>query len=136
VRRDAGWCSYEVVGKGKDYEVRKYEATKWATTEVKDVSLEEAERTGFRVSGHRPGSISSDLCGTALYIIPCAFRAPYVRPTLVVVLPSAGGLSVFSPLREIRVDKPARDRPLPCAPSRSDCSGTSPVPTMLPPPSP
>ena len=46
-----------MVGKGKGYEVRKYEATKWATTGVTGVSLEEAESTGFRVSTvYHPGS--------------------------------------------------------------------------------
>lgn len=59
MKRDDGWCSYEVVGKGKGYEVRKYEATKWATTDVKDMSLEEAERTGFMVTRHHPGPTPS-----------------------------------------------------------------------------
>jgi hypothetical protein len=53
--------SYEVTGQGKGYEIRKYPATKWATTAVTDVSLQQATGTGFRVSAMWTSNDSSPI---------------------------------------------------------------------------
>lgn len=38
-----------MVGSHEGYEVREYQATKWASTVVSEMNLQEAERTGFMV---------------------------------------------------------------------------------------